>query len=362
MATSEILLAYTTATDARPLYRRDSLNAVALPKGWTITLSYRSKWIAPGLIAELNDDLFVDCEMLFLVARGEQYVPLRYCKVLKTQMAEADLALLHIEMGRRPSDQMVGHFIDFAKEHQWPFPKLGSDGAGTRHYLHRIRGISDSLQEATFETQVSALQQCIEPANSQYFMITRLSQVKRSLIIPATMQAPTLRDREATELTLIDLRAGQVYNLEVYVHGDSLRGGESPIEFFFKGDQVDIAEPLLKQYGSGALLSHLIAVKRQYASELATLVIRMRQPDKDSEPRPSAEAQVLLRIRPAWYFWPSTVILFVLGNVGLQMTKDALGAFHLSQPDLVVLGAKLAGGGLLAFAAWLAFRTVPIKL
>jgi hypothetical protein len=345
---SRVLLAYTTANNARPLYRRDSLNAVALPEGWTITLSYRAKWIEPSTIADLKEDLLQDCELLFLVVKGEECVPLRHCKVLKALMPEDDLAVLHLEVGRRPSEDLVSGFRALANENKWPVPGLDGGVSGSKYYLGHVRWESSGMQATDFDLHVEKLRKCIEPAESRYFKINRLLQIKTSL----AQISSTPRNREASELTLLDLRAGEIYNLETYIHSSSLLEGKSPIELVIQGSHVDIAEPLIKQYGSGALISHLIAVKRQYASELATLVIRLKGPEKEDP-----------RLRPAWYFWPLAIGFFLLGNIGLDMTKEALGAIHhFSNPEAAVLFSKLVGSGLLALAGWLAFRTVPIKL
>jgi hypothetical protein len=366
-----MLLAYTTANDTRPIYRRDCLNAVAFPAGWTISLSYRSKWIAPDLVAAVEENGLTGSELLLVVVRGkrlgkhpERYVPLRHCKILKTDMIGESLAVVHLETARRPSEELVRHFHDHAQERQWPVPIWGGDHAGLSHYLHRVpRESLARPEETSFDSHVEALKECIEPESCRYFMITRLFKVKpsRALVPPTVATSLTLRQPGASELTVLDLRPGELYNLEVLVHRDSLaEGGGSPLEFKIRGEQVDIAEPLLRQYGTGALVSYLIAVNRQYASELATLAIRTGQ-TADAKSRPSAEAQVLLQIKPSLRFWLLALVLVLFGTIGFEATKEALEDLKVAHAALWVMGAKLAGTGLLAWAAWWLFRSVPIK-
>src|ERR1700688_143823 len=365
---SSLLIAYTTATAKKPIYRRDTLNAVALPAGWTISLSYRTKWIAPDLVGPVKKNMLAGSELLLVVLRGENAggqpehaAPLRYCNVLKTEMSGQDLALVHIETARRPSEYFVGHFLEHAQENQWPAP-IWRAGAEVSYYLLPVpEETAPRGEETSFDSHVKALQSCIEPKHSRYFMISRIYRVKASkaLTPPAVPISLALRQPKASELTVLELRPGSLYNLEVLVHGDSLaEGGASPLELKIRGEQVDIAEPLLRQHGSAAMVSYLIAVKRQYASELATLVIRMR-PLHGVPQRPSAEAQVLLHIRQTRRFWLGISVIVVVGTVGLEINKEFVDLLDSSTTAAwIVMGAKVLGTGLLVWAAWWLFRSV----
>jgi hypothetical protein len=368
--TSRLLIAYTTATERRPIYRRDALNAVALPAGWTISLSYRTKWIAPDLVGLLEKNELAGSELLLVVLRGESVgghpehaAPLRYCKVLKTELSGQDLALVHIETARRPSKYLVEHFLEQAPKNNWPTPIWRADAKASYYLLAAPKEPGHRAGETSFDSHVEALKSCIEPGNSRYFMITRIYRIKPSnaLTPPAVPISLALRQPKASELTMLELRPGSLYNLEVLVHGDSLEGGASPLELKIRGEQVDIAEPLLRQHGSGAMVSYLIAVKRQYAFELATLVIRMR-PLHGVPQRPSAEAQVLLHITPTLRFWLTIYVMVVVGTVGLEINKEFVDLLDSSTTAAcIVMSAKVAGTALLAWAAWRLFRSVPIK-
>jgi hypothetical protein len=370
---SRLLLAYTTASAKRPIYRRDTLNAVAIPAGWIISLSYSTRWIEPDLVKLVKSDRLAGSELLLVALRGskadetpENAAPLRFCTVVKTELQERDLALVHVEAAGRPSERMAMGFLALASEGGWPVPIWQDTKRRPNHYLVQVQKERRASEpEASFDSHVMALRKCVEPEDCRYFKINRIYQFNPSnaLRAPAVQISLSERQPETVGQTILVLRPGKLYNLEVLVHGDSLaEGGASPLELKIKGEQLEIAEPLLRQHGSAAIVSYLIAVKRQYASELATLLIRM-SPTEGLPARPSAEAQVLLHIRPSRMFVLAVLGLAVAGTIGIEVDKDFAAVLHAGADATawIAFAAKMVGTALLGWAAWLLFRSVPIK-
>src|SRR5579864_4522727 len=364
---STVLVAFTSARGDRPLYRRDALNALACPERWVLSLSYRQKWIARELEGELRNNrlagkqlLIVLCGTLRSDGTFQCAVPLRFCRVIETSLVddgqEGVLAVLNIESGARPTLMLAANQADnsaVAAASAPPFALLqgvalpGASAAADRDqgdtYLRWLALPDVAPDPVGLSDHVAALAQRIpELAECWHFMLTDFSEVRSSF---ASRPVKISSRPHGSAMTMADLGGGRLYQMQFYMHRDTLVGGNrGRVELVLNGEQVEISQPMVRQHGSGSVVQYLLAVTRTYAAETANLLIHMRRQEDIAAPGSALpagpELQLLLRIRPPRGLWLLLILLLTVGTLGLQMSKEALQGMGLPATELFVLVAK----------------------
>lgn len=257
------LVAFTTASAERPLYRRDALNAIAYPDGWQLDLTYRGRWIDDALKQPLAEGALKGRTLLVVLcgAPNEQTqtydraIPLRFGRVLRSwvegDLADGGLSFLQVQLGPRPSGNLLEGFAAAASG----LPRRPALSGPQARYLVQADPLADADPEISWDSHVDALQQLPELADCHFFCWKRLTEKTASL---AEGPSPKVSLAGRTDATLIELVAGRLYEIQLYQHRSFLASGSS-VDLAVRGEHVDIAEPVVKQHGSGALVSHLSA-------------------------------------------------------------------------------------------------------
>ncbi len=252
-------------------------------------------------------------------------------------------------------------------------PRLGDPGAKWVIQVEDV--VPGGGEEMDWDEHVEEVLRISELANCHFSRMVSFSRRD-----PSQSATATSLDTKNADVTLIELTAGCAYELKFNVHSESLRRETGvPVAIAIQGKHVEVAEPVVYQCGSGAIVTYLLAVERKYAAETATLSARRRLDRKEiNVGEEGPEFQVILRIRPPWYFWVSAIAMLTLGAMGLNLKPESLRGLarflrlvglgsivNLAQPlgaDLASLLANAAGSLLLALAAGFAFRRLPVKV
>lgn len=347
-----MLVAFKTAPESRPLYKQGALDMLAFPQGWKLTLSYREKWVDESLRVPLRNDLLRGEKVLVVLCGNVDSVthefgasiPLRWAIVEETgtrTRQDAGVLYLLLRLEDRPNNPVVTNFQAEMQSHV-AVPRA-NEGA----FVARLDGESRDGSAMPWDEHVSNVRRIREVKDSLFFRVTGLRERQSG-------KAATI-DRLPSQTTGVDFRSATLYELELYVHGESLSGRGVPLELLMEGQHLEIAEPLLLQHGTGAIVTYLLVVKRKYTSDLATLVVRPTDPNKSG-----AEVRLLIRMGPHWAFWPLTMLGLVGGWLLTQI--DGTIVSGLESKPLILMGLKLLGAIIIAATGWGAFRRLPIKL
>lgn len=345
-----MLIAFKTAPDKRPLYKQGALDMLAYPNGWKLILSYRKKWIDRPLRKPLRDNKLVGQKMLVVLCGNVNssthefgtVVPLRWATIQDSGTRhETDILYLLLTLDDRPSKSLVAKMQGTDRD----FFVVPLAGKGS--YVTQSDTSVRDKGALSWDEHIGNVRQIREVQDSIFFRV-------RALRERSSGKAATIETTEG-QTTVIDLRSAMLYELELYVDGDSLSGRGVPLELLIEGEHLEIARPLLLQHGSGAIVTYLIVVKRKYTSDLATLLV---QPSDES--KSGAEIRLLVRMGPNWAFWPLTILGLITGWLLTQVDGTVLPSLASQAP--ILMGLKLAGALVLAGTGWAAFRNLPVKL
>jgi len=376
------VIAFTTVQAERPLYQRDVLNAMAYPANWLLNLTYRGRWLDAETLKLIRSRKLKGRAILIVLCgeptpgpddQFQKIVPVRLGTILAATGTEDldqenGIAFLRVKLAGRPGQQLLDVFQP-ASASGPPAPGLPSvprpSGEGS-FFLQTCPGFSFGEETSVgWDKHVERLKEIEAIKDSHWFRMIRV--VEREPSFKAAQEPERVHD-ERLDTNLLRLAGGRLYEIEFYVDPGSLVAGETrPVELAVQGEHLDISEPLVKQYGSGATVSYLLAAKKQYASELVTVVARGPRPKPAPvSPTPPArlgpEIQMVFRIGPGRGFWLWVIVLVTLGSLGLNVDSAFLKALDVGKAEIWALAVKTAGSLVLALAGWFAFRRLPIKI
>ena len=361
------IVLFTTAGSDRPLYRRDVLNAICLPSDWHLSFSYRKKWVADELIARFEAGELEGMPALVVLCGDEfkkklgRALPLRWTTIVHAQIGpkeggsadiqegEADknrVVSLDLKMGRRPSKEEIQLFATSS------VPKVPKqvDDIFVAYCDFRTQGSN----EVSWEDQAQAVRQVEETKDCQLFSIVEIAKLKKRWRggLKRTRVAVSGRQPLVRGVTEMELASGELYSIETYLN-EGARSDSQPPQVSVQGEHVSVSEPLVRQQGSGAAVSYLLAVERVYTSSLETLLIG----GADNSALASPGIQVLASVGPSRGFWPLSICGLVIAALLIR-----LPAATTCLPAGVALLSEVAGVTVFAITAWFAARRLPMRI
>lgn len=387
-------VAFTTARDERPLYRRDALNAIAYPDGWTIVLTYRGKWVddeiweaaRAGLPYGWSNRSLQGAVLLLVLGLREKvkheefidkysndfvdYVPLRYGTVLAAEAVGEQygdgVLTLFMRLHERPSRYQLGAET-FRRECNLLGINVPQLTRGDSKYLmkarnstfiNRGRSAGRPLgRSVEWETQVDRLSQFPEFSGCTFIRLESIAARSPSYSHSDPV-APEIRN--VSPVTVLQLTAGQAYEMRFHVHGESLARRDEPLlEFTPKDAHFEVFDPAINQFGHrSAVVEYIIAAQRRFSATTVSLVARTLTADgKSTLTGDAPEFQVYLEIRPPGWLLPTVFLLFAGGTFMLNYPKPGAG-----DSETMFYLFRSIGAVCLGVAGFLSLQKLPVKL
>jgi len=370
-----MLLLFTSASDDRPLYRRDLLNVCCEANGTFIRFSYEKHWFAASVwpkIASLKGDkaLIIYCEESDKFGRHYTYHPIRLTKVVNIY-PENESVTIELELEdffgfdnlKWQNSTIIESFQDYVvKSEDQPTPK---DDNRVRRYVREETPWAGAIYSKAWIPLIRHVRELIGLRQCYFFSIQPSNGFGES---PSFIAAEHSFEQSRT---VYSLRSGRNYEVTLYV----ILGKDAA----YKIPSLSIAEaipslsvsgPFVRQRPLGFQADFVLHGKRTFEEERGLLVVTMPA-DSPKEVR-SSEIQALIKFGVSPFLIPATILLLVLGPVLISLSPDLLretATYLGAHPGNEFVRHPLAYSwlfklfGIIAFAsgAFLGTRKLPFK-
>lgn len=401
-------IAFTQIKRDRPLYERDVMNAVCLPDGAVMSLTYRSTWIgieAGERLRVLSSRLqrwpllrlFNKNGARLLIVLYEDggdrildFLPIRFATIEAIEISEqlgqglpgraaVEPGLsIAISLAERPSEELARSMRDVLGACGLPITdrKVSSHLVAVDEPERRLAAYKGLL--ATTSTWARQVEFLVERSKSlcgkrYWACFGSFRPVWGARVGRAAKQLPGSKTRATTYA----LQAGATYELECHIHESSIQSwAETPIQVSIAGSHVEVFPASVSQFGPGAVINFLVATQRKFSAEVIGVnfnVVSKKDERVEAVARRAApEFHCRLEISPSKAFLISTFAILLLSAVLLNITAETLKEVHVNFIDsggslladkVYVTGALMAkglGGFLVAVGSVLALRKMPI--
>jgi hypothetical protein len=370
-----MLLLFTSASDERPLYRRDLLNVCCEAKGTFIRFSYEKQWFAEDVwskIASLkgNKALIIYCEKNSKYGRHYTYHPIRLTKVVDTY-PENESVTIELELGdffafdnfKGDTAGIIDSFQGYVvRSEDQPTP---TDRNKVRRYVREDTEWASAAYSQAWLPLIRHVRELSGLCNCYFFSIQQSNGFGESpsFMIP--------RYSFEHSRTVYKLKSGRSYEVSLYV----VQGKEA----VYKIPKLSIAEaipslsasgPFVRQRPLGFQADFVLHGKRAFEKERGLLVITMPA-DVPKDVR-SSEIQALIEFGVSPFLIPLTILFLVFGPVLISLSPDLIRETALNlgahpgnefvKHQLVYSWVfKVLGAISFALGAFLGTRKLPFK-
>lgn len=378
------VVVFTRSASDRPLYRRDILNSISYPEGWTLTLTYRERWVDKDLWELVNKVRFWPWQakglagkraLLVMCSKPDEstdtytaWIPTRFATIIAAEVsgpADSQVVSVRVKLGGWPSKQVIENFTTLV-DCERPLPSRSANVVS--RYLVGVKrrvNANEKMEEADVGyhwkdhvTQIRTTEASLTDAT--FVRMEPVASAKRPILARARA---ALEPASRTALTTMRFRAGRAYRMSVQIHPDSVTDWtEVPVKVRVEGKHLEVSTALVMQHTDHAVVSYFLAAERKYTQETVALSVCVL--GKDGKPQPvgrAPEFQVLVQICPPRLFLLWTIGLVTFGAAGLSATSEMLAGIGADGSDLNVLIAKMFGGLLVATAGFYALRKLPVN-
>jgi len=367
-ASVDILYLFTTAANSKPTYRRGVLDLLTYPAGHVLPFSYRRSDIADpvdSLIAPGRETpavvVFVDFDPKLPTA----YLPLRRVSILEVSPP------LRPGSTTDPEERIefflrLEEYIEYNPAEdfrQWHNALTALDtarevkGNRARYFVVAGRNVFDpprGQEQLNWENLVKAVAESTRFGDSIFLRLGRVAAYGSG-----RNDAPLNPYREGRPRTYL-LRPGHAYQLDfdVYVKpGTAALRGRSPKVTVTSSSELIITTKPFQSVVSGLVQqSAIISCKRTIEDTRAALTVEIDEPIPDVVNTPGPVLLLDLSV-PRWVVVGFCILVF-LGSLLVSSDKETWAELVCSAAVWTWL-AKIAGSGLLAVAAFMAFRKLP---
>lgn len=359
-----IILVFTTAEEERPTYRRGILDTLCYPEGQRLHYSYRRGHIHPALLrpAALQNKkavvVFVDVDE----SGAPTYFPLRRLQVLNTEPSIREASPGDLEE-RVIFSLSLGSFVPYESSEdkgQWHARVASFDESREfREQIPRYFVIpaSDVFTGRTpptltaWESLVKCLSKSVKLGSAVFLSVGRLRK----------------GDQRKSEIPLEEYKAygptyhvlpGNVYKLDLALYEKPTGMRQTQLTLSSSSETLQVNPPFQSVVSGLVQQTAIIACRRTVEETIAVVSIKVREPVKGRVNTPNPV--FLLRIGMSRWALVHFVLLVTFGSLFLSVDMDvAREAFSSTTPAIAAVLIKLLGSGLLAWAAYIAFRKLP---
>jgi hypothetical protein len=387
------------------------MNAICLPDGMRMALTYRRKWIEDETWARCVDLAKPKRNPAWLTLRrarsqalrllvvlfeadgqpNRRYLPLRFASVeavevhehLSSSFASPDKVepgvTLFVVLGERPSERLVGELADVLGH-----CGVVNYGQNLSKYLSQVPTPEQSLapytallsSQTNWERHLGMIiERSVSLEGERHWAVFGSFKPVRG----RRAKKPITPLRKSTpHATTFALRGGASYEIDCHVHENSVgTWSETPISASVVGSHLEVSPASVSQFGGGALVHFLVATQRKFSPEIVGMnfAVLAKASDGKMTPVPRGKAPEFhcrFEIGPPPLFWAQTFLMLFTSAVLLNFSSGTIGEIVQSwtgQPvadpapllyATIALWAKGLGGVFVALTSIYALRKMPV--